>query len=336
MTGEKTMRDAIKSAMSGEEEIKKDETVVEEQQEEVVEDVQEEESVVEGQEDAVDEQEQEEVVEPEMEFPRSWKQEDKELVSESYKKVKAGELGADEFIQKVHSITARREDERDKFLDDKSTKYGIFEKRWLDTEEALNPLNDLIVNEGIDKVTAIRQLVGLYNQLQSNPKAVLTRFGLELAQDEQWEDPQAESLELQNKIESSVSNQVRQQVALREAENKINSFIDEIDEFGNKKHPHFDKVQVQMEKLIKVGEASTLEDAYEKACYIDPTVRSEILNSQIVKAQPKPAPKADPERLRRAKAASFSPKSDSPSRKTSTQYPSMRDEIAAMVKNIGN
>lgn len=100
-----------------------------------------------------------------------------------------------------------------------------------------------------------------------------------------------------------------QQAYLKEQQTKqanlaFNEFVNAKDEQGNLKHPYLNEVRQDMIKLIQGGVSQTLDDAYNKAIYLNEAVRNKIiseksqadLNSKVVEAG-------------KAKAAGFNPSS---------------------------
>lgn len=100
-----------------------------------------------------------------------------------------------------------------------------------------------------------------------------------------------------------------QQAYLKEQQTKqanlaFNEFVNAKDEQGNLKHPYLNEVRQDMIKLIQGGVSQTLDDAYNKAIYLNEAVRNKIiseksqaeLNSKVAEAG-------------KAKAAGFNPSS---------------------------
>lgn len=100
-----------------------------------------------------------------------------------------------------------------------------------------------------------------------------------------------------------------QQAYLKEQQTKqanlaFNEFVNAKDEQGNLKHPYLNEVRQDMINLIKGGVSQTLDDAYNKAIYLNEAVRNKIiseksqadLNSKVAEAG-------------KAKVAGFNPSS---------------------------
>ncbi|MCW2112480.1 hypothetical protein QIH87_14250 [Bradyrhizobium elkanii] len=75
---------------------------------------------------------------------------------------------------------------------------------------------------------------------------------------------------------------------------------DEIERFASDpKHPYFHNVRETMGHLMNAGQATSMADAYEKACWANPEIRALLIKEQ---AAPAPAVKAD-DAVSRARAA---------------------------------
>lgn len=91
----------------------------------------------------------------------------------------------------------------------------------------------------------------------------------------------------QLKAQLQGQQQASQQATLAEAQSAIAQFESETDESGNLKRPYFHNVSDLMATLISEGRATTLEDAYEKAIWADPSTRSVLLSEQAAQAEAK-------------------------------------------------
>jgi hypothetical protein len=91
------------------------------------------------------------------------------------------------------------------------------------------------------------------------------------------------------------SNQMRQLT--------ISNFASAKDEEGNLLHPYFETVKHDMFALLESGVAFDYESAYEKALWINPQTREQLLNKQESESLQTLAEEAD-----KAKTAAFAPK----------------------------
>lgn len=133
--------------------------------------------------------------------------------------------------------------------------------------------NGLQPHEGIARMMAVNEM------LETNPRAAIAEiakaYGVNLSgETEQNADPgSARVAELEAKlakVESHLTAQQRQQM---QAEN--NALAREIADFAKDK-PHFESVRKVMAGLMQSGAAETMQDAYEKAIYADPTIRQSL------------------------------------------------------------
>lgn len=108
---------------------------------------------------------------------------------------------------------------------------------------------------------------------------------------------------------------------------EIDAFVNDKDDAGNLKHPYFEDVRQDMINLIRGGVSKTLDDAYNKAVYINEDVRNKIiaaqsqaeLNSKVVEAE-------------KAKAAGFTPSSKAePEKREKT----LREELEDAFNKVG-
>lgn len=109
-----------------------------------------------------------------------------------------------------------------------------------------------------------------------------------------------------------------------------NSLQQEISAFGrDPNHPHFAAVQASMAQLLETGNAQTLEDAYEKAIWLDPEVRQAEIARQAQLNAPAAPTAPRPNAVSAAKAAAVSPKSATPAGAASVVPPTDRRALLA-------
>lgn len=105
--------------------------------------------------------------------------------------------------------------------------------------------------------------------------------------------------------QQSVQASQRQQQALEtEIEGQIDAFQNAVDESGQPKHLFFGNVRGTMSALIERGEATSLEQAYEMACYANNEVRASLIAQEQSKAEAKRLDEAK-RKAAEAKRASF-------------------------------
>lgn len=166
-------------------------------------------------------------------------------------------------------------------------------------DEVFAPFREQMHLNGIDEVTAIRQLVGAHQFLQRDPaggiKHLADKYGIELkslidgaaAADPAGESPTVKALrtqveQLTGQLKQFTGAQTEQQMHARL--NEVTQFAEEKDDQGNLKRPHFDDVAKDVARLIKAaksdGETLSLQDAYDQAVYANPQTRQKVLAAQ--------------------------------------------------------
>lgn len=144
-------------------------------------------------------------------------------------------------------------------------------------------------------------------------------------------DPRYESLTQRlNRIEQERQTEVQQR-QLQEQ----HSLQSQIDEFSTKSgHEHFDQVRTHMGVLLENGIASDLEDAYQRAVYADPEIRSTLIASQASSGQRLTEQQAKTDRARSAAiSVTGSPGSSRPLN-GSGSVGSIEDDLRAAMREV--
>lgn len=105
-----------------------------------------------------------------------------------------------------------------------------------------------------------------------------------------------ENSNLKQQISSYEQNRMKEEV-----ERQTEDFKNEKDDTGNLKHPHFEKLKVEMAKLMKIEPDLSLEKLYNKACRLD----DDLYNESLEKEKSKVAKKTE-EKLKVKKAKDIS------------------------------
>jgi hypothetical protein len=163
----------------------------------------------------------------------------------------------------------------------------VFQQNGLQPHDGIARM--MAVNEMLetDAPSAIRELARVYK----------VNLGNEPASEANPENARIAELEAKlNKVTSHLTAQQRQQL---DAENR--TLAREIADFAKDK-PHFESVRKVMAGLMSSGAAETMQDAYEKAIYADPTIRQSLqVDAQKAAEEKRKADEA--ERVKKAKAA---------------------------------
>lgn len=158
-------------------------------------------------------------------------------------------------------------------------------------------------------------------------QAAIQQFGVDvrlLGQGQQQVDPNI--AHLQREIQTlrqqanpeTIKSQLQEQMERDNIQKQISEFA------ANPKNAHFETVRSQMGALITSGQAKDLQDAYEQACWANPSIRSELLKAQS--AQEAEKKKAEMAKKKNA-AASVMGSPDGSSPATITVKKSIRDNL---------
>lgn len=164
-------------------------------------------------------------------------------------------------------------------------------------DSALEPLQPVLQQHGLDSVSGVRELVKHYQDLQpwvqglkQNPKETIQALAKQYRVDfdgldaDEYIDPDVKALKdeiAQLKGYIGQQTQTQQQAQMQTYQQQIQDFANAQDESGNPKHPHFEAVRPKMSRLLAGGLASSLEDAYEQALYLKPETRQQLTQQQI-------------------------------------------------------
>jgi hypothetical protein len=141
----------------------------------------------------------------------------------------------------------------------------------------------------------VKEATAAWNLLLTADKETKATFWLQVAKDygidisqlgtapqqaaagQTQDDPRlATALQRLEKLESHLTTQERQR-----AEAEFSTHVESVKSFGSDpKHRHFEAVREDMAVLIESGRAKDLQDAYDKAVWINPDVRASLLADQ--------------------------------------------------------
>lgn len=177
-----------------------------------------------------------------------------------------------------------------------------------------------------DSKEYIENLVAIGDALNSDPAATISKlqsiFGIS--------EPNNDVMQRQiNQLNQALQ---QQQAFLQSQEdarfmNEITAFRDAKDAEGNVLHPYFEDVRADMANLGRAG-VGTLEEAYERAIWGNPSIREKLLQAQAKAELDKKVKQAN-----EVKQASFEPTSKStPKGKELT----LREELERNFDNLGD
>lgn len=158
-----------------------------------------------------------------------------------------------------------------------------------DMKDVITPYMPIITAEGGNPVAAVQSLLNTAYQLRTGTpqqKADLVRqiaeqYGVDLGQQAQPQDNYLASL--QNEI-AQLKQAVNPQVIMSQLQEQQDHvrLRSEIDAFAaNPANKHFEQLRPVIKALFEAGQAETLQEAYDMACYANPTIRSTMQQEQL-------------------------------------------------------
>lgn len=156
------------------------------------------------------------------------------------------------------------------------------QQRWSEEkrgfEETLAPLRQVAQSLGIDERTGLNRLLSADQYLRRDPANAIAwlakTYGVDLSnltsdpQPQQRVDPALAQL---HQEVSTLKHTLEQQKAA-ETEASINAFKE-----GKE---HFDTVRVAMGRLMMAEQATTMQEAYDMACWANPDIRAKLIAGQ--------------------------------------------------------
>ena len=152
----------------------------------------------------------------------------------------------------------------------------------------------LIAHAGVPAGQVLDQLFSLYEHSQRDPVGYIKwaaqsmnvdLSALQPAPVDEYVDPGVQELRNQNQAllqqVQSVSQYIQQQQT-QQVQSQIESFAKAADETGQPMRPHFDKVKGEMSRLLGAGIVNTLEEAYDRAVWSDPSIREDLIKPKQV------------------------------------------------------
>lgn len=260
---------------------------------------------------------------PPRKAPSSWKPE----AQTAWLKADKGEPLTPEEIKLLALEAERREGDFHKGV----SEFKTHSERARAYDQVIAPYQATLKQLGMDAPTAISKLLQADHTLRTaDPvtkaaylRGLAQQYGVDLEQTPQVDQYTQNLLyELQNLRQQQMMWQNNNQ--MREHEQVGQTLA----EFGSDK-PHFEAVRNDMADLLEAGKAASLQEAYEKAVWLNPDVRKTLIENERAEA----FKKVEAERqAQRAKSAAVSVKGSSPSTVGAQQLKgSLRDIIAAQV-----
>lgn len=242
---------------------------------------------------------------PDIKAPSSWKP----AAQQAYIKAERGEALTPQEIKILTAEANRRESDFHKGVEE----FKTHAQKARAYESVIEPYRRNIEAMGIDAPTAIGQLLQADHTLRTaDPMTkaqyfhqLAQQYGVDLNYQFQPQDQQTQYLMQElNQLRQSQEqfyNQIQQQEQMK-AQEILTDFAS--------KAEHLDAVRNDMADLLETGKAKDLQDAYEKAVWMNPDIRQSLIEQQKLGAQ-KAAMASNV--AGRAKTAAVSVKGSSPS-----------------------
>lgn len=225
------------------------------------------------------------------------------------------------------------------YVTKKEQEAAEYRKRFEPLHEVIRPYEGYWHQQGMDAVSGVRQLVSYAEQLARDPRAMIPQlaqmYGVDLSElvaDQPYIDPQV--AQLQAELQAMRGGLQQQQMQQQQQQyhrltEEVRAFETATDEQGNPRHPHFARVFDQMIGLARGGLASTIQDAYEKAVYLDKDLQTEI---SAQRAQSEAVTRAA--EAKKALDASRTVRSKAPTAGSAPER-TIREELAAQLDAAG-
>lgn len=221
--------------------------------------------------------------------PYSWSAEHKELFSQ--------------LPRPMQEYLTKRETERESFIGRKSQETKAIQERYAPVDRIVEQYGDLFRRANLDPMQGLENLVLAQKYLDQDPVGALQlmaqSYGLDLSQlagnAQQTSSPQAypqmhylnsELDTIRSKLAAMEQEKIaqQQQAGIREVE----TFANEMDGSGKLLRPHIADVHEQMLEEIplirsrnpEAAGREILQQAYEVACWKNPTVRARLIESE--------------------------------------------------------
>lgn len=305
---------ALEEAMQEENE---EETEKESEEEEKEEETEEEEKEEEAEEEESEEEEAEEEEEA-LEAPQHWAVQDRESFAT--------------LSRQGQEFMLRRHKEMEADYTRKTQEVAAIRKKAEAISEVFEPHRQELALNGLDEVSAVRQLLAIRDELRADPKTTLLslaqQFGVDLSTTEETDiDPSVLALrkELNDvKQEQARREQEAQQQSQQTLVQQVEDFAQAKDEKGELKHPHFETIRTDMGRMIQSGLAADMEEAYAKVLSLRPELAPPPL-----KQEPGPSKK---ERVKKAKKAAAGVRSSGAAEKSEPK--TLRQELEAQLSGM--
>lgn len=172
------------------------------------------------------------------------------------------------------------------YITKRDQEYADYRKRLEPIYETIQPYEQYWRMQGMDSVQGIRQVLSYAESLARDPAGMIPKlaemYGVDLGQliqQQPYVDPEVQTLKQQ--LQQLQASQIQaQQAQAAQVQNRlieeIQAFETAVDEQGNPKAPHFQRVFDRMVGLARGGLAQGIQQAYEMAVSLDAELQAEI------------------------------------------------------------
>lgn len=230
--------------------------------------------------------------------------------------------------------------EQEGYVTQRNQEYADFRKGSEPLLDVIKPYTQYWAQQGLSPAQGVTQVLSYAEALANDPATVIPQlaemYGVDLRQlvaEQPYVDPEVAALKRQlaefQQAQQSFGQQQQQQQHNRIAQ-EIQAFQSAVDEQGNPKAPHFDRVFDRMLGLARGGLAQGIEDAYRMAVSLDSDLQAEIAQSNAAREAA----------ARAAEAKKAVEASKTVQGKSTTDGPppavSLRDELAQGLAALGH
>jgi len=175
----------------------------------------------------------------------------------------------------------------------KTAEVAGFRRQYEAYQELIKPHEQRWNMQGYSPEQGVRQALAVLQALEENPQEAIARIaesrGLDLGQmvqEQPYVDPalaamQQQVQELRQALTQRESSE--QQQSHQQAIQQVRDFAGAVDESGNRKHPHFERVYDDMITLVEMGRAKDLDSAYQMAVKFNDDIQAELQSQETQK-----------------------------------------------------
>lgn len=191
-------------------------------------------------------------------------------------------------------------------------------------EQIVAPHQQMLARNGTNVMQAVDQLLQFHQLFEQNPAQLIAHLQQVAAQRQNRPPQQAQPQPQQfdpNHVQQLVDRSVEQRLQTQAIQSDIASFA--------KANPHFEALKPAMAALLQSGQANDLQDAYDKAQWMNPDIRSALIAERAAPAAAQAQQDRGRQAVAKAKAASGSIRGAPGGATPSQGERSLREELAA-------